>query len=329
MQHLVNFGLLFCFITLACSGVLSFFQPFSLLTTRIHIVFGFVTTLLVGCHLFGRLRYFKRAVGKSERAFIGYGKLTGIMALWCVLLLISWKMMGPVRSFIDLGYESQNRAAIVRSSPLAGYGDMGKGGKMVARLPAEGADVAVSMTLQLSERDTPPASIAVWAETSSGSMIETLYIDPTLAYEETPAWGGKPTPRHQILPIWRHRYTLVSGVNPLGEVDAVTGATSSHKFSLDEYLLLGEDKSFVLCVEVNRPGDPNEHYQDKHLGQPSVLYTAFIAPDQKQRYVLLELTGHGGGAEQGGAIQYDLETCTTALECVEFLLANVNYRVDE
>jgi len=79
MQHLVNFGLLFCFITLACSGVLSFFQPFSLLTTRIHIVFGFVTTLLVGCHLFGRLRYFKRAVGKSERAFIGYGKLTGIM----------------------------------------------------------------------------------------------------------------------------------------------------------------------------------------------------------------------------------------------------------
>lgn len=326
MQHVVNFGLLFCFITLACSGVLSFFQPFSLVTTRIHIVFGFVTLLLVGCHLFSRLRYFKRSIGKSEKTLVGYGQLMGLVSVWLLLLVISWQGMGPVPLFIDLGYESKNRAAIVRSSPLAGYKDVGRGVKIVARNPSENADVAVSLTVQLSETDIPPASVAVWAETSSGSMIETLYIDPVLAYEETPTWGGKPTSRHQILPIWRHRYTLVSGLNPQGEVDAVTGATSSHTFTLDEYLTLGEDKSFVLCVEVNRPGDPNEHFADEHLGQPSVLYTAFIAPDQKQRYVLLELTGHGGGAEQGGAIQYDLETCTTALDCVAYLLANVDYR---
>ncbi|MDA0749655.1 MAG: hypothetical protein O2964_02970 [Verrucomicrobia bacterium] len=329
MQHVVNFGLLFCFITLACSGVLSFFQPFSLITTRIHIVFGFLTVLLVGCHLFSRLRYFKRSFRKSEKSFFGYGKLTALTIVWSGLLWVAWKGMNPVSLLIDQGYEARHRAAIVRSSPWGGHGDLGEGVKVIARKPAEDADVMVSLKVQLSESDGPPASVAVWAETSSGSMIETLYIDPLLAYEETPDWGGEPTPRHQILPIWRHRYTLVSGVNPLGEVDAVTGATSSHKFTLDEYLVLGEDKSFVLCVEVNRPGDPNEHYEDKHLGQPSVLYTAFIAPDQKQKYVLLELTGHGGGAEQGGAIQYDLETCTTALECVELLLANVKYEDGE
>lgn len=329
MQHIVNFGLLFCFVTLAASGVLSFFQAFSLVTTRIHIVFGFVTTLLVGCHLLSRLRYFKRSLGAKEKSVLGFGKLAALASVWIVLLLVSWKGIGPVGAFIGIGYESKHRAAIVRSSPLAGFAENEEHVKIFARNPAEDADVAVSLMVQLSEKDVPPASVAVWAETSSGSMIETLYIDPSLAYEEAPAWGGKPTPRHEILPIWRHRYTLVSGVNPKGEVDAVTGATSSHKFTLDEYLVLGEDKSFVLCVEINRPGDPNENYQDEHLGQPSLLYTAYIAPDLGQRYVLLELTGHGGGAEKGGAIQYDLETISTAHESVEFLLANVDYQDSE
>ena len=157
-------------------------------------------------------------------------------------------------------------------------------------------------------------------------MIETLYLDPALAYTETPQWGGQATVRHDIFPIWRHRYTLVSGVDPQGQVDAITGATRNHGFTLEKYLVLGEESSFVLCVEVNTPGDPNENYPDTHKGQPSLLYTAYIAPDQNQRYVLLELTGHGGGAEQGGAIHYDLETVTTALERVDFLMAHVNHR---
>ena len=154
-------------------------------------------------------------------------------------------------------------------------------------------------------------------------MIETLYLDQSLAYASAPKWGGSPTPRQRILPIWRHRYTMVSGLDPLGEVDAVTAATPDHSFTLDDYLVVGEGKSFILCVEVNAPRDPNDRYPDPHIGQPSLLYTAFIEPESENFYALLELTGHGGGAEESGAIQYVLGGFTTAKELLDLLLVKV------
>jgi hypothetical protein len=325
MHHIVNFGLLFSFITLVISGVLRFIEPFSLVTTRIHIVFGLVTLVLVGCHLAGRLRYFKRFLDPHGKQRIGIVKLASICFIWGALFWFALKGGAPTQDLLNLSYESRNRKAIVRSSPLAGSQPISGHTRVIARDAGEEGDVAVSLTLQLDKSLDQSPAVAVWAETSSGSMIETLYLDESLAFTEEPVWGGQATSRHRILPIWRHRYTLVSGVNPKGEVDAVSGATDSHRFTLDEYLVLGEDKSFVICVEVNLPGDPNETYTDTHLGQPSVLYTAYIEPDQKQRYVLLELTGHGGGAEKGGAIHYDMENVTSALDYVDLLLASVDY----
>jgi hypothetical protein len=191
---------------------------------------------------------------------------------------------------------------------------------VVARLPDEHADVALSLTIGFSETLDFRPSIAVWAETSTGTMIETLYLDQALAYSDKPKWGGSATARHRILPIWRHRYTMVSGIGPTGEVDVATAATPTHSFTLDDYLVLGDGKSFVLCVEVNAPADPNEQYPDPHIGQPSLLYTAYIEPDAEQPYALLELTGHGGQAETNGAIHYDLEGFTTARQLIDLLL---------
>ena len=90
---------------------------------------------------------------------------------------------------------------------------------------------------------------------------------------------------------------------------------------LGEYLDLKEAKNFVLCVEVNIPADPNDTYPDPHIGQPSLLYTAYIELDSPQPYALLELTGHGAGSEKNGAIQYDLENVTSAKQIVDLLLA--------
>ena len=325
MNHIVNFGLLFSFITLVVSGVLRFIEPFSLVTTRIHIVFGLVTLVLVGCHLAGRLKYFKRFLGPQGKQSLSKFRLAAICVVWIFLLWLALKGGTPTQGLLDLSYESRHRKIIVRSSPLAGNQPISGHTRVIARDAGEEGDVAVSLTLQMTKSLEQMPTVAVWAESSSGSMIETLYLDEALAFTEEPVWGGKSTSRHRILPIWRHRYTLVSGVNPKGELDAVSGATDSHRFTLDEYLVLGEDKSFVLCVEVNLPADPNEAYPDKHLGQPSLLYTAYIEPDQKQRYVLLELTGHGGGAEKGGAIHYDFENVSSALDYVDLLLASVDY----
>ena len=320
MRHLVNFGLLFSFGTLAATGAMAFLFPFSLVTTRVHVVFGLATALLVGMHLASRVSYFRSQLFSSNRSRVSRLSLAGVVGVWLALLVAAIDGWRPATFLIQQGYESQHRAEIVRASPLAGFGESAGEPRLVVRVPKDEADVALSLTMRFAGADTAPPTIAVWAESSTGSMIETLYLDPRVAYAEQPEWGGAETPRSHILPIWRHRYTLVSGVDPSGEFDAVTQATPTHTFSLDDYLRLGEANEFVLCVEVNAPGDPNEAYADKKIGQPSLLYTAYIEIDSTQPYALLELTGHGGGAETSGAIQYDLDQVTSAKEIVDLLL---------
>ena len=58
LRHWVNFGLLFSFLTLMGSGLLAYLRPFSIVTTRVHLVFGLLTILLVLMHVFSRTKYF-------------------------------------------------------------------------------------------------------------------------------------------------------------------------------------------------------------------------------------------------------------------------------
>lgn len=322
MRHLINFGLLFCFTTLAVTGAMAFFLPFSIDTTRVHVVFGLATLILVGLHLAGRVGYFKKqlAGATSNRARASRPLLAGLVLGWAGLLVVAIFGWQPSRWFIEQGYEARHRAEIVRSSPLTGFLDSQADLRLIVREPGPGADVALGVFIGFSQRLKKPPAIAVWAESMTGAMIETLYLDPALAYSDEPNWAGKPTPRHHILPIWRHRYTLASGVDPQGDLEVLTAATPSHSFTLDDQLKLNAARRFVLCVEVNAPGDPNEHYPDPHLGQPSLIYTAYIDLDDSQPYALGELTGHGGGSERDGAIRYDLSGFTTAQQLIHLVL---------
>ncbi len=320
MPHIVNFGLLFAFGTLAVSGAMAFWLPFSIVTTRVHIIFGITTAALVMLHLVLRAPYFRSQLLPKKRAQISKLTLLGIVAVWGLLLATVINGWQPADLVVAQGYEARNRAAIVRASPLAGFGDPANHRRLVVRKPGEGADVELSLYISFDEAIQEPPTIAVWAESTTESMIETLYVDPRLAYAEEPTWGGSRTPRVEILPIWRHRYTLISGIDPAGEIDALTQATPTHRFTLDNYLKLGAEKEFVLCLEVNVPDDPNEAYPDAKIGQPSLLYTAYIDLNSPQPYSLLELTGHSAGAEVNGAVQYDLDRVTTAKKIVDLLL---------
>ena len=324
MRHVVNFALVFAFFTLAVTGVLAFALPFSLTTTRIHILFGLLTAALVVAHLAHRTVYFKKQLAgaaKPDRPGIRLGTLAAIGLTWAMLGAAAIGNWPPVRQLIEQGHEARHRAAIVRTSPLVGFLDENHR-RLIARRAGEGADVHLSLHIGFAA-DGPPPALAVWAETTTGSMIETLYLDPALAYASKPTWAGRPTPRHHILPIWRNRYTLVSGIDPNGQVDAFTASTPTHSFTLDDYLNLKDKKEFVLCVEVNAPKDSNRHFDDPHLGQPSLWYTAYLKADPARHYHLLELSGHGGVPDQRGEIQYDLENITTARNLIDLLLVRV------
>ena len=85
----------------------------------------------------------------------------------------------------------------------------------------------------------------------------------------------------------------------------------------------GEDQKFIVCVEVNAAADPNDAYKDSSLGQPSLLYTAYVKIDKTERHLILELTAHGGGAEKNGNLQYDLDKITTAKKLADLLLLRI------
>jgi len=318
MRHWVNFGLLFSFLALSVTGVMAYVLPFSLVTARVHIFFGALTVLLVVLHVVSRTRYFSTKLkGKSASR----GMVVSVIVGFSALLVMAFYDFWPARQMVDASYEARRKAEIVRSSPLAGFLDVDAGHRFVARKPSPEADTAVALMVRFREGLEAPPAMAVWAETTTGTIIETLYLDEAIAFGEDVIWQGIETRRHELLPIWRHRHTVISGVDPHGEVDAFTAATPEHAFTLDQNLRLGEESGFILCVEVNAMGDPNEAYPDPELGQPSLLYTAFIQPGKRNPYALLELTAHGGNALEEGALDYNFEGIDTAKHLIDLLLA--------
>lgn len=166
-------------------------------------------------------------------------------------------------------------------------------------------------------------AIAVWASSTSGSLIETIYVSPDFAYADDVKWFGKRFNRAEILPIWRNKYTLVSGLNPNGELDSTTGATAKHEFTLSKYLE-GLEQEFVINVEINRAHDETAHWPSKIKGEPSILYTAFIENNPKgSSYSLLELTGHGVSDQNVGKIQYQFNNIDTTKLPIEFGLVSI------
>ena len=318
MRHIVNFGLLFSFITLAVTGVMSFVRPFSLPVTRIHIVFGVATLLLVALHLASRIRYFRAQLSLRPTSKMSKGLLAGITLTWAALLVCSLVDGLPVRALINQGHEARNRAEIVRPSTLVA--SLASPDTLVStRLAKDSDTVALSVHAALRPDAGKTPVIAIWAETTAGTLIETLYISPSFAYTDQPTWNGTPVARGDVLPIWRNRYTAQAGIEPDGTVDGVSGATQNHQFSLDAHLSIDAD-AYVLCLEINIPGDTSSTWTDPVLGQPSVLYTGYIDGGIHPKYTVLERTGHGGTGENAGAIQYNMETLGSAKHLLDIAL---------
>lgn len=327
LRHIANLGLLLSFVTLAVTGVMSFVLPFSITTTRVHLVFGLATIVLVGMHLATRVRYFTRIASQSVKG-AGQAKpqvprwlLGAIVVVWAGLLATSFYGTQPATAVESISYESRRKAEIVRPRPRTAALTLEHAVRVV-QLKPDDRSVLIEIDVEYNDALDQAPVAAIWAETTRGAMIETLYLDPALAYSETPDWHGKPTPRHAILPIWRHRYTLINGIDPIGEIDAVTSATPKHSETLNDYLETDADK-LTIYLEFNAVGDTDAAWPDPHVGQPSVVYAVFIDLEAPQTYHLMQLVGHGGGAEQNGEVNYDLDAISSAKQIVEKVLVKL------
>jgi len=333
MKHYVNFGLLIAFVILVTSAFLRFFQPFALATTRIHIVFGTTILLLVALHLASRLSYFGKIL-KTKGAAANRGsspaRLLLLPSLSCAYLLaaclLNW---WPVPQLLSLSYEARNRAIIFRPESGAAFRRIDNRAQLKRQAENESS---ILIEIEWGESfQTAETQIAIWAESSTGSVIETFFVSEHSAFSEKLDWAGSEHRRVDILPIWRNQFTLASGVKPDGDIDSYSGATPEHDFSVESYL--EEDpKGFYICIEVNAPDDSNKRYHSNQkenaegytkpgIGQPSVYYSAYVDPTANQQYYLMDYVGHGGsGSQQSGEVYYNSEYITTARHLVEKIL---------
>ncbi|EDM25625.1 hypothetical protein LNTAR_25065 [Lentisphaera araneosa HTCC2155] len=295
MRHFVNIALLLCFATLAISGVMSYALPFDIDTARVHIVFGLATLILIGLHLIGKGKYFKAIFSSKSKISVPKKNLALIFIAWLGLLFASLKNAEPAKIILSQSYESRRAHEIVRPNPLI-QSLSDKNNHNTTRLKEKNQQKALAIHLNFNHELKSTTALAIWAESKAGTLIETLYISPELAYSEKVKWNGKETERQKLLPIWRHRYTLLTGIDPDGELDLASGATSNHSFSLEKYLKTDGDE-YALFVEI------------KEAGFDSVIYSTYVDHSEKKKYRLLEITGNSTPTENSpkGSINYDTE----------------------
>ena len=304
MKRVLYISMLLNFLVLISTGGLRFFIPFSLNLSRLHIISGALLGICILVHLFDKSRNLK-AVFKPRnhpRAWMTPLVTTIICtALWTA----AWFGMPGVSHMMSLSYEQRNHASIFRSQDSVAYRNDDRLIR-TTKLTSAGA----SLDLELLWKASPKGSaVAIWAETKAGTIIETLYLTGSLKYSEAHPWEGEDARRGNILPVWRHRYTAVCGVDPAGATDLISQPTINHQWLLDNQLNEAKE-SFILYVEVNLPGDR----------APSLIYAASIEPESTNPYTLLTLVGHSGGSQKDGELNYDVSVLPPISLIVERIL---------
>lgn len=324
ISKIVNYSLLLNFLVLATTGIVRFFIPFTLSLSRLHLLTGFALIILVGLHLRGKGRYYVKIItlkaGKTKKPSSGF--LLGLTSVWILFWVSAWMGWPGAEQLINLGYEARNRAHIFRPAPDVARLDLADGIE-VAKRTGDDTRLWIDLEWQDDYKDAEAPVLAIWAESKNGTLIETVFLSEELSFSDEVPWGinDSNTRRKYILPIWRHRYSIVSGIDPDGEIDLTSGATAKHQFSLDVNLR-SQDEPFTLYAEINQSGDGNDDWKD----QPSVIYAARLTPTDVQSYYLLKLIGHAGGdSTTDGMLNYDLSTLTTAKSLIERILVKVDW----
>lgn len=309
MKRVLYISMLLNFLVLIGTGGLRFFIPFSLNLSRLHIFSGVLLGVCIVIHLFDKSRNLKVVFKPRHHSRAWLTPLLTTIACTAIWAA-AWFDLPGISHIMSLSYEQRNHASIFRSQDSVAYHTEDRLIR-TTKLTTSGA----ALDLELLWKTKPEGSaVAIWAETKSGTIIETLYLTGSLKYSESHPWEGKESRRGKILPVWRHRYTAVCGVDPAGVTDLISQPTINHQWLLDNQLNEANE-SFVLFVEVNLPGDRS----------PSLVYAASIDPESPNDYTLLSLVGHSGGSEQDGELNYDISVLPDTSRIVERILVKTTW----
>ena len=317
MLRFIYIAMLLNLVVLIGTAGLRFFIAFSQAISRLHLFSGLLLMLLILLHLFEKSKQLRKMTWSGS---VGSRSLTWIITggVCAGLWLAAWFGIPGISHVMGWSYEQQNRAAIFRAQDNVAHLDSPQLLR-TTKLTSSGASLDLELLWKahpsFDSKSAPQArAVAIWAETKSGSIIETLYLTGSLQYSDSHSWEGQNQRRGDILPVWRHRYTAVCGIDPAGAADLVSQPTINHQWLLDNQLNEAKE-AFTLYVEVNLPGND----------APSLIYAANIEPSSNNPYTLLNLIGHSDGSKNDGELNYDLSQLKNAQPPVERILVKTSW----
>lgn len=278
------------FLVLAVTGVLAFFQPFSIGIIGLHSLMGFCFIALIVLH-----------VVNNSRPLTGY---LHSKALWVTLVitvaltLLFWWQPAPIKTVLGLS---------ANLGPAMDRFEMRADEMVFDYSPSSDYKMRLTVKTGPAYNTTSPPQVAIWLENQGGYHIKTL-LTPTAA-DELPYWKFKNAG-------WEKARR---DAEELREVDAITSPTPNGSFNPADYILPGDAKDstpYSLLLEINQPGDK----------QSSLVYSVEIDNALPRTFQLLDLRGYpkrepdDAKGKETWSLYYVDESYTTALDLIDSAL---------
>lgn len=284
------------FLVLAVTGVIAFFQPFSIGIIGLHALMGFVFIGLILLHVFN-----------NSRPLISYVRSRALwvtLAITAALTLLFWYQPRPVRTV--LGWSGNLGPAMERFK-------MSEDEMVFDYTPSPTYKMRLTIKTGPAYHASSPPQVAIWLENQGGYHIKTLLAPASVS--ETPYWSFKHAG-------WEKAKREAES---LGEIDAVSSPTPNGSFDPADYILpSSSDKAspYRLLFEINQPGDK----------QPSLVHAVDIDNSLPRTFQLLELRGYPKREpdDEGGKETWDLyyvdDSFSTALDLIDSALLTLQRR---
>ncbi len=333
----VSIFMLFGFVTILVTGLLSYGLRYNSLLSAVHTVFGLTFVIFGIFHLKNNLKpiinYFRQPRAKRY--------------VWMATLMVPIIVAGlsaglpPFQSIVDLGYAIKELKPIERQLSETIYTRYQNEGKEISIDIKAGEHYSGPGAVILGVTTTGIPQMAVWVEDKKGNYLETLYVTKKASdssYIQS-LFGGEEVRRPEALPHWSYArgiksddgLMMPSSANPIA--DAITGATPISSFELRTNTQA--DKEVIVKFEINRSFDFNDVYHRDAFpddpiysgtgssAQPSLIYAATVNLNDEQPYYFMRLIGRGHHSGKNGKVYEDLTGITTAREMVSRIIVEV------
>ena len=334
-RSIISIFMLFGFLTILMTGLLSYVLRYNQLLSAVHTVFGL---LFVGYGIFH--------LKNNLKPLISYIKKPKIKRLsYFCFLLIPLIVIGvaaglpPFQTIVDIGYVLKEQKPIEREVTETIYTRITSKGRELSIDIKAGPHYSGPGYKVMGVATTSVPQMVVWIEDLDGNYIETLYVTKKASNSSyiKSLFATEVVRRPEALPHWSYSRGIESEDGLMAPsidspvADAITGATPLSSFELRSVTMANVAK-VVIKLEVNRSFDYNEVYHQNaypdnevysgsgNTAQPSLIYSTILDFEADQRYAFMELIGHGHYSGENGKIYTDMTGITTAKEIIQRII---------